>query len=187
MRKIGVFIAAVIVFSVFVSAFSDLSDFPGMFINNGNVNALIVIGRHATAEDVYGAIELATMIQYESAKSVDFIKIERLNIARFDDEIDDIYAQNLIIVGGPCVNAVAAKLLEYPVDCMDGFSPGEAVVKLKEHKNGNTALLVAGATGLDTVRAARVLAHYDDPSYNLTGKEVPITGYSVIDVGIVNK
>ena len=33
---------------------------------------------------------------------------------------------NLIVVGGPCVNTIAAELMDNPTDCAEGFTPGKA-------------------------------------------------------------
>ncbi len=63
---------------------------------------------------------------------------------------------NSIVVGGPCVNTVAAKLLGNPADCTAGFAQGEA--KLTMFPDGSkVALLVAGYTGADTLSATRAL------------------------------
>jgi len=70
---------------------------------------------------------------------------------KLDNEITDVSAQNLIVVGGPCVNTVAMELLGNPVDCTEGFMAGKARVKLFEDETtGKMAMLVAGYTGPDT-------------------------------------
>lgn len=70
---------------------------------------------------------------------------------------------NSIVVGGPCINTVAAKLLGNPADCTEGFAEGEA--KLALFADGSkTALLVAGYTGEDTLGAVRALLTEDLPA-----------------------
>jgi hypothetical protein len=76
---------------------------------------------------------------------------------------------NMIVVGGPCVNAKAAELMGNPADCAAGFTPGKAVIKLFADKN---ALLVAGYSAQDTLGASYVLAQYKD--YKLSGTEVEV-------------
>ena len=92
--------------------------------------------------------------------------------------LNNLGAQNLIVVGGPCVNAVAAKLMDNPQPCYEGFEEGEAIVKLYETSADRVAMLVAGATQLDTRRATRVLANYDEFDAQLTGMEVAVLGTS---------
>lgn len=64
-----------------------------------------------------------------------------------------------IVVGGPCVNTVAAELMGNPASCADGFEEGKAKVKWFGDQN---ALLVAGYSAQDTVGASRVVAMYED-------------------------
>ena len=66
---------------------------------------------------------------------------------------------NMIVVGGPCANTVAAALLGNPAVCTDGFLPGEAIIRTFE-QDGKVALLVAGYDGLATQGASRALAQH---------------------------
>ncbi|MBW3017775.1 hypothetical protein KY325_01295, partial [Candidatus Woesearchaeota archaeon] len=88
-----------------------------------------------------------------------------------DTEVADIMAQNAIVVGGPCVNTAAADLLGNPEDCTEGFTEGEAMIKLFA-SGDNVAMLVAGYTGDDTRQAAAVVAEYE--KYDLSGEEVKV-------------
>ncbi|MEM2121452.1 MAG: S-layer protein [Candidatus Woesearchaeota archaeon] len=101
-----------------------------------------------------------------------------------DREVSDYKAQNLIVVGGPCVNSIAATLMPYTTDCWEGFTPGKALIKLFEHPNGNVALLVAGYSADDTRRAARVLANYKDYASKLKGTEVVVTGTDLTNINV---
>ena len=95
--------------------------------------------------------------------------------------MEDVTAVNAIVVGGPCANSAAATLMGNPENCVAGFEPGKAMVKLFE--NGNkVALLVAGYSSDDTRRAARVLANHAD--YDLSGDEVVISGTSMTDIRV---
>jgi len=83
-----------------------------------------------------------------------------------------VSAQNLIVVGGPCVNTVAAELMGSPSDCSEGFTPGVARIKLFE--NGDSvAMLVAGYSADDTVLAGEVLA---TRASELSGMESTVEG-----------
>ncbi len=91
---------------------------------------------------------------------------------KFDSEISSVSAQNLIVVGGPCVNTVAAELMGSPSDCSEGFTPGVARIKLFE--NGDSvAMLVAGYSADDTVLAGEVLA---TRASELSGMESTVEG-----------
>ena len=106
-------------------------------------------------------------------KAVTFVDATKL-----DSEVADVKAQNLVVVGGPCVNTAAAELLGNPSDCTEGFSPGKARVKLFEHANGNVAMLVAGYSGADTRLAGKVVANR---ASELSGKEVVVEGTTYAD------
>ncbi len=111
-------------------------------------------------------------------------KMTRVNVveaSRLDSEISDVKAQNLIVVGGPCVNSVAASLLGNPADCTEGFTPGKARVKLFEQANGKVAMLVAGYSGEDTRLAGKIVAQQAE---KLLGSEVEIEGTSLKDVQV---
>ena len=50
---------------------ADLSDYPRpLFIKNGKFDGAIVVGDKAAAEDVVGAIDIATSLQFSSTTAV---------------------------------------------------------------------------------------------------------------------
>ncbi|HLC81957.1 MAG TPA: hypothetical protein VJH68_04845 [Candidatus Nanoarchaeia archaeon] len=108
-----------------------------------------------------------------SSAGGNLVSVEVVDATKLASEISSVEAQNLIVVGGPCVNRVAAELLGNPADCSTGFTPGEARVKLFEHSNGNMAMLVAGYSGADTRLAGKVVANRPG---DLVGSEVVISG-----------
>jgi len=105
----------------------------------------------------------------------------QVGTAKLASEVTDITAQNMIVVGGPCANAVASKLMGSPAVCTEGFTEGKAMIKLYE-QGGNVAMLVAGATALDTRRAARALANFDQ--YKFKGTEMQVTGTTLTDISV---
>jgi len=119
-----------------------------------------------------------------SALGISELQPIQVGSAKLDTEVDDVEAQNLLVVGGPCVNSVAAKLMESGDDCAAGFKEGQAMIKLFEHSNGKVAVLVAGYAAMDTRRASRVLASYKDFAGQLKGKEVVVTGETLSDVKV---
>ncbi|MBN2142661.1 hypothetical protein JW711_05005 [Candidatus Woesearchaeota archaeon] len=92
-----------------------------------------------------------------------------VGLAVLDSDAPALGSTNLIVVGGPCANTVAAELMGNPANCAEGFTPGKAVIKLFPSKN---ALLVAGYSAQDTLGATYVLADYED--YDLSGNEVEV-------------
>ncbi|MFH1682684.1 MAG: hypothetical protein ABIA37_02705 [Candidatus Woesearchaeota archaeon] len=122
-----------------------------------------------------GAVASAT-----SAVGGELALVQVVDATRLDSEVSSISAQNLILVGGPCVNTLAAELLGNPADCTQGFSPGKA--RLKMFDNGaNMAMLVAGYSGADTRLAGKVIAHRWK---ELNGEEVEVAGTTYSDATI---
>jgi hypothetical protein len=92
-----------------------------------------------------------------------------VGLAVLDTEAPAIGSKNMIVVGGPCINTVAAALMGNQADCTAGFEAGKAIIKMFADKN---ALLVAGYSAQDTLGACRVLAKYE--MYDLSGTEVEV-------------
>jgi hypothetical protein len=88
-------------------------------------------------------------------------------------------ASDLIVVGGPCANTVAADLMGNPDPCGEGFEAGKAVIKLFEDRN---SVLVAGYEATETLGAAYVLADYED--YALSGTEVEVLVPSLSSISV---
>ena len=119
----------------------------------------------------------------EGASALEFQQIQ-VGTAKLDSDISDIAAQNLLVVGGPCANSVAATLMGNPSDCAEGFVDGEAILKLWSQDNGNVALLVAGYSAADTRRASKVIANYKDYAEELKGDEVKVKGTTLSDITV---
>jgi len=149
----------------------DLADYPKPFMNGGILNSIIIVGENAHAGDMIGALDMAISIGLPI----------KSRIIMLDTEVDNIKEQNIIVVGGPCVNMAAAELLGWPLKCDNGFEPGKAKIKLFDNGN-NIALLVAGYSVYDTTMACRVLVNYAD--YNLAGNEIEVAG-TVLDGFII--
>jgi hypothetical protein len=107
--------------------------------------------------------------------------VEFVDATKLDSEIAAVDAQNLIAVGGPCVNTVAAELMGNPADCAAGFTPGKGIVKLWDHANGNVAMLVAGYSGADTRLLGKVLANTPSKVTGVGGDEVEVEGTTSSD------
>lgn len=134
----------------------DLKDFPKQFLKD----ALIIVGAEGASTDVAAAMEIAAMLQYETQEEVP---------TKLDSEVAGQGAgYNLILVGTPCGNTFVEKVLG--IAC-EGWSlkEGEAIIKLVA--NGDkVAMLVAGKSPSDTLRASKMVANYG--SYSLEGTEL---------------
>jgi hypothetical protein len=88
--------------------------------------------------------------------------------------------KNLIVVGGPCINSIAAELMGNPASCSEGFEPATALIQLFDLDNGNVAMLVAGYEALETQAACRAVAT------NNQGLQGNTSVLSVTNVNTVN-
>jgi len=126
----------------------------------------IVIGSEAAAEDNIAAIDLAGKFKIETVE---------------DFEVD--LNQNLIVLGGPCVNTVAFDLMDSAY-CTEEFADGEGSVKL--FKNGEYyQLLVAGYNALDTRIAARSVVMHEEFEEEFNVNSLVTHGSSLDDVNVV--
>jgi hypothetical protein len=126
-----------------------------------------------------------TAVVSEGGGSGTYEEVQRIEVgaAVLDSEVGSLTAQNTIVVGGPCVNSLAAELMGNPAQCAEGFEMGKAMIKLFEHDNGNVAMLVAGYSAMDSRRAARVVANYEQYD-NFAGTELEVTGTSLTDISV---
>lgn len=149
----------------------NLSDYPKPFIEDNRFNGLIVVGDYAHAKDVLGAIDIIAALQFQSAYKISLASVLASQIEGSETK------QNLILVGGPCINAVVYKFMDKPFNCSEGFSEGIAKIKLfGPFETGKYALMVAGLTADDTYRGSLVLANHKD--YNFTGKDMDVGLYA---------
>lgn len=97
-------------------------------------------------------------------------------ISKLDTEIGDYRDYNVIVVGGPCANDVAAGILGSgtdPATCATGFTDGKAMIRyIEDTGKGNSALIVAGYSALDTRNAAHALVN---KQVLFRGTEVTVT------------
>lgn len=170
--------------------FSDTDDDNQMFAteygsiakyDSDNKDALLLM--HPEEQmyvDVFVAATDATTMEVEGSDG-DCTTSEKLNpipatVNKFDTEVSNPGAQNLVTVGGPCANSVTSQLMDNPEVCWAGFEEGKAMLKLVAGTGDNVALIVAGATGKDTQLASRILQDYED--YDLSGMEMVATTVS---------
>jgi hypothetical protein len=95
------------------------------------------------------------------------------SVNKFDSDITDANAQDIISVGGPCANSVSSSLLGNPSLCYNGYEEGKVFLSLVE-SGDKVALVVAGASGKDTLAASKVLQDHNLYASKLRGKEMTI-------------
>ena len=125
------------------------------------------------------------LVESVSAEIEDVVVSEIVNpigigLAVLDKDVK-IDQDNMIVLGGPCVNTISAELMNNPALCTEGFEEGRSVIKLFDTGN-NYAMMVAGATAQDTTAASYVLA--DFRSYTLEGTEIEVTATGLTDISI---
>ncbi len=147
---------------------------------------------------VYLSSGVTTVSESESAEEgmIDTVELTRIQVgaAQLASAVrGQEKAQNLILVGGPCINEAAGVITGWPFvngqpqygadKCGMGLEAGEAKIKLYEN-DGNVAMLVAGFGAEDTKRASKVIANYDSHADSLSGMEVDVSGNSMNDITV---
>ena len=150
----------------------DLSDYPYPFVKDGKLNSIIVVGAEAHTDNIIAATDIAaSLTKVVTNGSV-------VGSAVLDTEVEDIKAQNAIIVGHACKgNRMTAEVLglSYPVCGSASTIPeNKAVIRLISHENGKVSLLVMGWTDQLTKVAAEVLTNYE--KYDFKGTELYVCG-----------
>ena len=149
----------------------ELENYPDYFIQDGKFKGVLVVGDKAPAEDVISISDIAMSLQYSSGASQEnatvITKIE-VGATKLASEVSDPYAQNIIAVGRPCVNAIVSKFLDNTTDCYYGLSEGYGTIKLMNLQS-KIQLMVFGHDNTDTRTTSAVIANYKD--YNLKGTE----------------
>tara|TARA_B100002003_G_C14107417_1_gene532661 strand:- start:176 stop:1501 length:1326 start_codon:yes stop_codon:yes gene_type:complete len=136
----------------------DLGDYPSPFMDD-LANSIVSVGDSSPASDVVAAVDIQNSIS-------DQLKVE---IAA---EVMKDRNKNIISIGNPCNNHLAT-LISDETECHFNLEPNQATIRSYEFNNF-VHILVIGYSDLDTRRAAKVLAKYQD--YGLKGNEVCILG-----------
>jgi len=136
-------------------------------------------------EDVFGNVFVAPLDASvaggtSGGATADQVNPFSVGLAVLDADAEGM-SKNMLVVGGPCANTIAADLMGNPEDCTEGFEEGKAMLKYFE-RNGKDALLVAGYSAEDTMGASRVLADFED--YDLSGDEVEVVVTSLDQISI---
>lgn len=87
----------------------------------------------------------------------------KVGTAVLDSEVSG-FGENMIVVGGPCANTIAATLLDLPATkpgCYENFpvQEGSGIIRMIE-KGDKISIVVAGYSAQDTRDAARIMASH---------------------------
>jgi hypothetical protein len=116
-------------------------------------------------------VSIGEVIHGRASQTTTKVNPLAVGLAALDKDVRDD-GENMIVIGGPCINSVAAKLLGSPAQCSEGFVQGSGLIRAFQDDR-RIAVLVAGYDPSDTLAASRVLAKYQD--YQLRGERMEIT------------
>ena len=91
--------------------------------------------------------------------------------------------KNLIVVGGPCVNWVAAHVMNYPEDCTQDFLPGTGYIRVYPNGRG-TIVIIAGFSDEDTRTAAQIAANHHDYRPNFVGNSFRVSSAVISQISV---
>jgi hypothetical protein len=133
---------------------ADLRYYPKFLIKDEKLNALIVVGDTAPANDVISSIDIATGIK----------NYAEIGTTKLVSEITK--NNNLIVVGNEAIEKLDMDLLG-----LEQVNEGEGLIQLV--KKGDYAyLIVGGYTDIETRSAAKVLSRWQN--YELKGDRVKV-------------
>jgi len=128
-----------------------ISDWPMFFVKDNKFSAKYVVGEEAPALDVVSATVIST-----SLAKFENVSIE-VGTSILDSEISDVTAVNAIVIGSPCENRAAYRLMGSPEPCYKDLGGSLGYIKLYEN-NGKIQLLITGLEDKDRHAAAKYLA-----------------------------
>jgi len=150
---------------------STISEWPYFFVKNGKFTAKYVIADEAPALDVVSATVISTSLaRFQNVTT-------EVGTSVLDTEISDITAIDAVVIGSPCENKAAAKLMGNPEPCYKDL--GGSVGYIKLYQNGKTQLLITGLDEKDRNAAAKYFAQKDMSTIQMTEYVVPSNSGSV--------
>jgi hypothetical protein len=158
----------------------NLAEYPGMFFDVRDFNALIIKGDVREAGEINAANYLLTRIPkkylvlvpieygggYYSIRAREQVLGGKVRLASQVSEL----TTNAIIIGTPCHNVWIQKLLNI-VDCENYLKPNEALVKLMT-ANGHDVLILTGYDGVMVYEATKYL--HERPPFLLQARELKL-------------
>ena len=127
-----------------------------------------IVGNKAPAADIITISSLKSALSYKGIDTGD---------ARLADEVLDYTAEDYVVIGSPCDNPVAAKLLAKEIakkgKC-NIFDPGTAWIRIFQTSEDHIALYIGGGAAADTKKAAKAVETFED--HNFQGTTVEVSG-----------
>lgn len=127
-----------------------------------------IVGNKAPAADIITISEIKSALSYKGIDTGD---------AKLADEVSDYTAEDYIVIGSPCDNPVAAKLLAAEIKKKGNcniFEPGTGWIRIFKTSEDHIALYIGGGTGVDTRKTAKVVENFED--HNLQGTTIEVSG-----------
>jgi len=165
MKKTIILTAIFFVLSSFTYA-QDLSEYPDYFIDEDELNVVIVVGDKAPATHVLAQTRIALSLS-------SLVTIRSVNLTKLASEIDEIN-QNIISIGNACDNEVSARILQIEDPC--DIEPGNAKIELIS--NNFVHIVLNTYSDEEIKKAAEVLSNYED--YDLEGNVFEIEGIETV-------
>lgn len=133
----------------------DLSNYPDMFVKDGNFNAVIVVGDKAPASDAIAQSNLASFFVSHLGKSL-------IGYTKLSSEIGSLN-RNIISIGSACHNNVSWMIMGYPTQCDRWLEPGKAIILLYGYKD-YTYMVISGHSDKGTRDAVEFLINQKEGS-----------------------
>ncbi|MCX6707087.1 MAG: hypothetical protein NT001_03015 [Candidatus Woesearchaeota archaeon] len=127
-----------------------------------------IVGNKAPAVDIVTISEMKSALSYKGIDTGD---------ARLADEVADYTNEDYVVIGSPCDNPVAAKLLAAEIRKKSNcniFQPGTGWIKIFQTSEDHIALYIGGGSAADTRKTAKVVENFED--HNLQGATVEVSG-----------
>ena len=161
-RETIIFLTLLVFMLNFVYA-SDLSNYPNLFVEDGSLNALIVVGDKASSSD---AITQSNLVLFYG----NYLGYPARGSTKLASEITTLN-QNLISIGNPCNNEITSQIMNYPQPCNKNFEKGKAYILLFNYGQ-YFHLVAAGFSNEGTKKAVDALR--DFKKFNLVGNNFVI-------------
>ncbi len=134
------FIAVFVILSFLTSAY-DLSNLEESFVDSGEITCYVVVGDNGSSSDVLAQLDIINYLGKFSSSPP-------MGIAKLASEVEDIYSQDIISIGNPCINPVTSEIMGYDGDCV--FEDG--IMRFYDNR-GKTQLVIYGASEESTREA----------------------------------
>lgn len=151
---------------------SILSKFPNNFVKDNTASVTFILGINAQIYDgIAASLILAALQKYYLDRGINFIYTFVV-----DKDVDSLKNINAIVVGGSCVNMVAAELFDYPLRCASPFKPGKGRIKAFSEN----IIFVGGYYWQDTLNAAKALSNFRKIDFESDDVEIESEEYAYL-------